>query len=311
MQREDNTFPATPDVTLDLSTFRDTTPAAEVQLGRTIAGDDKRIETRDLDGDGVPDYVIAHRRKVWVFHGTKAGPQFTQPSDVLRVADDVSMILVLRVDEDEFPDLVLMRVQAPTVATILRGLVADWDVEIASLGYANVGGKKFEPSPKWKGGLALRLPAILGILRHPEELVRRLEGTARKFRRLDFGDFDGDGRRDVAVADEKGERVEFFTDAASTEDEAEQSVADVFFGEDKRAWELDEILRWVGDFASRQIARHTGGRPPYAAWPVRAAGEFERTATLAGDFAGDGKVDLVVAYRRGAVEGVFDFVRVQ
>src|SRR5262249_52865781 len=53
LQRADGSFPAEPDVTLDLSTFRDTTPEATVELGRTLAGgDDQRLETRDLDGDG-------------------------------------------------------------------------------------------------------------------------------------------------------------------------------------------------------------------------------------------------------------------
>jgi hypothetical protein len=312
LQREDGTFPAAPDVTLDLSTFRDTTPAAEVQLGRTVAGgDEQRMETRDLDGDGIPDYVIAHRRKVWVFHGTKNGPQFTQPSDVLRVADDVTVLLTVRIDGDKYPDLLLLRVQMPTIATLLRGLVADWDIEIAALGYANLGGKKFDSSPKWKGDLSLRMPSIIGILRRPEELVRQLEGTAKKFRRVVVGDFDGDGKRDVAVADEKDERIEFFTDAAKAGDDGEQEFADVFFGSEKRTWELAEILRWAGDLAARQTARHTGGRPAYAAWALRSESDFTRTGAYAGDFDGSGRATLVIAYDKGGVEGVFDFVRVE
>jgi len=311
LQREGGTFPAAPDVTLDLSTFRDTTPAAEMQLGRTVAGgDDQRMESRDLDGDGVLDYVIAHRRKVWVFHGTKDGPQFTQPSDVLRVAEDVTVLLVMRIDEDKFPDLLLLRVQMPTVATLLRGLVADWDIEISALGYANLGGKKFDTSAKWKGDLSLRMPSIIGMVRHPEDLVREFEGTAKRFRRVLPGDFDGDGRRDVAVGDEKDERVEFFTDASAPGDDEERSFADVFFSSDKRTWELAEILRWAGDLAARQTARHTGGRPAYASWPLRPEAEFSRTGTYAGDFDGSGRALLIVAYDRGGVEGVFDVVRV-
>jgi hypothetical protein len=314
LQREDGSFPASPDITLDLSIFRDTTPEAEVQLGRTLAGgDDQRLETRDLDGDGIPDYVIAHRRKVWVFHGTKAGPQFTEPSDVLRVADDVTAMLLVRLDDDTLPDLLLLRVQVPTFGTLLRGLVAQWDIDIAALGYQNLGGKKFDTTPKWKGDVSVRLPAILGLIKHPEELVRQFEDVAKKFRRTVPGDFDGDGRPDVALVAEKGERLDLYTSRAAggKDDNPESEIGDVFFGEASKVWELDAIIRWMGDLAERQASRHTGGGPPYASWALRPETEFERTGIEAGDLYGDGRSEIVIAYDRGGVEGVFDVVRVE
>lgn len=314
LQREDGSFPVNPDITLDLSIFRDTTPEAEVQLGRTLAGgDDQRLETRDLDGDGIPDYVIAHRRKVWVFHGTKAGPQFTEPSDILRVADDVTAMLLVKLDGDAYPDLLLLRVQVPTIATLLRGLVAQWDLDVAALGYANLGGKKFDTTAKWKGDLSVRLPAILGIMKNPEALVRRLEDVAKKFRRTVPGDFDGDGKPDVALVEEKGERLDLFTSrtGGAKDDDPERVIGDVLFGEENRVWELDAILRWMSDLAAHQASRHTGGGPPYASWALRSAAEYERTGIEAGDLYGDGRSEIVIAYDRAGVEGVFDVVRVE
>jgi hypothetical protein len=285
-----------------------------MQLGRTLAGgDDQRLETRDLDGDAIPDYVIAHRRKVWVFRGTKAGPQFTEPSDVLRVADDVTALILTKLDEDDYPDLLILRVQMPTIATLLRGLIAQWDIDVAAIGYANLGGKKFDTTAKWKGELAVRLPAILGIIKNPEKLVKRLEEIARRFRLPVPGDFDGDGRPDIALVGETGERVELYTSrvGGAKADDDERAIGDVFFGENDKVWELEEILRWIGDFAERVAARHTGGGPPYASWALRPAGEFERTGVEAGDLDGDGRAELVVCYDRDGVEGVFDVVRVE
>ena len=315
LQREDGSFPASPDVTLDLNIFRDTTPEASVQLGKTLAGgDDQRIETRDLDGDGIPDYVIAHRRKVWVFHGTSAGPQFTEPSDILRVGDDVTLLMLLNLDGDKYPDLLLSRVQVPTIATILRGLVSEWDLDISSLGYASVDGKKFDTTPKWKGSIAVRLPALIGIIKNPEKLIRKFEDVAKKFRSTIAGDFDGDGRMDVALVADDGTRVDVYVsklDPAKAPPNAEKAVGDVLFGDEKQVWDLDSILHWLADVAERQAERRTGGGSPVTAWKFRDGAEWRRTGVECGDLDGDGRAEIVVAYDRGGVEGVFDVVRVR
>lgn len=314
LQRADGAFPADADVSLDLETFRDTTPEATVKLGKTLAGgDEQRMETRDLDGDGIPDYVIAHRRKVWVFHGTGNGPQFTDPSDVLRVADDVTMLLLLALDDDPHPDLLLLRVQMPTVGTLLRGLVAAWEVEIGALGYAaQRGGRRFETTPRWRGSLAVRLPSILGILKDPDALLRRFEDVSRKFRQNAVGDFDGDARADVALLSEKGDVVEVYAGVRRETDDAggDRAIGEVFFGEEGRVWELDAVLAWLGDVAQRITARRTGGAPPVARFALRES-PFERTGFATGDTDGDGRDEVIVVYDRGGEEAVVDVVGVR
>jgi hypothetical protein len=298
LAREDGSLPADPDVKLDLDIYRDTTPEAEVRLGRTLAGsDEQRLETRDLDGDGIPDYVIAHRRKVWVFRAGRDGPQFTEPLQVLRVADDVTAMLLLRLDADERPDLLLLRVQVPTVATLLRGLVAEWDIEVAALGYAGVPEKGFEPAPKWKGNLAFRLPAILGVLRNPDALIRRFEDVSKRFRAGLEGDFDGDGSGDLALADPTKGRIEtWYARRAAGQADAEQELASVFFGEDTQVWDLDRLLGWLGSLADQRAARLTGGRDADATIPLRPMHEADFLDVLAGNVDGEAGEEIVVGY---------------
>ncbi|MCE9637762.1 MAG: VCBS repeat-containing protein [Planctomycetes bacterium] len=318
LARPDGTIAPEPDVRKDLSEFQDTTPAAEVRLGRTLAGgDDQRFDSTDLDGDGIPDYVISHRRKVWVFRGSSAGPQFTEAWQVLRVADDVSAMLVARLDGDPKPDLLLLRAQVPTVTTLLRGLVASWDVEIASVGYENVtsaGDAKgpFATAPKWKGDLALRLPAILGILKDPEALVKRFETLEKKLKRgFVWGDFDGDGRADAAVATQAERHLDVWFGverggAAAVADDAD--IGSVFFGTET-TWDIERVLQWLGDYADRRFAKVTGSRDPSLRAALRPAAEAElQDAGVLSDGAGKAAA-IVVAYTDEAGQGVFDVWR--
>jgi hypothetical protein len=299
--REDGVIPALPDVSVDLGIFRDTTPRAELVPGRTLAGSDTAVYvSRDLDSDGIPDYVIAHRRKVWVFHGTKAGPQFTEPKTILKAADDVTALLVIDLDDDTKPDLLLIKVQVPSIATILRGLVAEWSVDVDAIGYRNAGQRAFETTPRWRNTLSFQVPSILSILKDPVKIVQRFEGAGKKFRQPCEGDFDGDGVADLALVSEDGLRLEVWRGEANLEKAAlepsEAVLRRILFEDKDSTWDLDRLLEWISSFGDRKIAILTGGREPSARFALREKGAWHLDALAAADVDGDGHAEIVLRY---------------
>jgi hypothetical protein len=292
-----------PDVSVDLALFRDTTPEAEIKPGRTLAGGEKQhYEVRDLDADGIPDYVIAHRRKVWVFHGTKNGPQFTEPSTILKADDDVTGLVLADLDADKLPDLVLFKVQVPSIASILRGLVQEWEVEIDAAGYKNLAGKTFDTKPAWKNALYLRLPSILSIVRDPQALLHRFEEVGRKFRRPTEADFDGDGRKDLALVSEDGAMLEMWMGrerSPQTERESNEALLRKFvFDDPEHVWDLDRVIAFMGGYAQRRTQLLTGDRPSDARVELRAPSEFDLSGVYASDVDGDGRAEIVLRYLR-------------
>jgi hypothetical protein len=290
-----------PDVSVDLSMFHDTTPEAEIKPGHTLAGGEKpHYEVRDLDADGIPDYVIAHRRKVWVFHGTKKGPQFTEPSTILKADDDITGLLLADLDGDKFPDLVLFKVQVPSLAAILRGLLQEWEVEIDAAGYKNLAGKTFDTKPAWKNALYLRLPSILSMVRDPESLIHRFEEVGRKFRLPTEADFDGDGKKDLALVTEDGATIEVWMGrerSLQTERESNEALLRKFvFDDPEHVWDLDRVLAFMGGYAQRRTQLLTGDRPSDARFPVRDSSLFDLSGVYAADVDGDGRAEIVLRY---------------
>ena len=260
--------------------------------------------------------MIAHRRKVWVFHGTEAGPQFTEPSTVLKVADDVTALLLPRLDDDPYPDLFLLKVQVPTVATLIFGLVGEWDVEISAVGYPSRQGRSFATTPAWRGDLIVRLPALLGVIKNPDALLSRFDEVGRKFRTGARGDFDGDGTADQLLVSENRARVDFWkgqsdVDAGFDEDDLEAALRQLFFEEENRLWDVDRILEFIAGFAEERATRMTGGRPPDGGFALRPFAGATLRRVDAGDLDGDGRDEAVVTYRlRDSLPTtVFDVVR--
>ncbi len=302
LQAADASFPEAPSVSVDLKIFRDTIEKAELRPGHTLAvGDQATYEMRDLDGDGIPDFVIVHRRKVWVFHGTSAGPQFTNPSMIFKTADDITALQLMRLDADLLPDLLLVKVQVPTIAALVRGIFGEWDIEISAAGYLSKDGRTFETKPSKRAELAVRLPAILRLIRNPESFLKRFEEIGARFRRSEWGDFDGNGARDVLLASSDGKQLELWlANAGESEDErsidGEELLAQLLFEDQQRVWDIDRIAGWLGGLAERRTAVLTGGKPSNAQFPIRPAETAELVEMESADLDNDGRAELVLTY---------------
>ncbi|MCZ6598675.1 MAG: VCBS repeat-containing protein [Planctomycetota bacterium] len=302
LQDEEGGFPLEPDAVLDLDLFRDTTPAASLRPGRTLVrGDDASVESRDLDGDGAVDFVIAHRRKVWVFHGTSEGPQFTEPTMVFKTAQDITGLALLHLDEDEYPDLLIYKIQVPSIAAMLLGMFKSWDVDITALGYRSREGGKFGILPRDEGVVVLRMPPLLDILKRPEDLLDRLDAASRKFRASIRGDFNGDGVEDVALIGEEAERIDLWlTDpeqalAGSAEDD-DALIRAMLFEQSDPIWGLDRVLAWLAAFGERRTAELTGDREPDATITLGEGTGLPLVGAIAADVDGDGRDEVVTVF---------------
>jgi hypothetical protein len=313
LQQADGTLPAEPDVQVDLTIFRDTTPAAKIRPGRILAGgDSQRYQTRDLDDDGIPDYVIAHRRKVWVFHGNRQRPQFTEPTTILKVSDDVTALMLLHLNEDKYPDMLILKVHVPTIGTLIVGAMRSFEVEIDALGYASKEGRTFERTPTWKSRITVRVPALFKILKNPGALLARFEEVGRKFRHPHEADLDGDGAGDTIMVAEDRTRLDVWWGDRTPEvkwPDYDKVIRRVLFEEDDTRWDIDRILQFLSGLAEQRARRLTGGRAPDASFELRDPEAYDYRALVVGDFEGNQRAEIVVHYERRARPGtIFDVI---
>jgi hypothetical protein len=265
-------IPHQPTVSLDLSLYHDTTPKAEgMKLGEIVTlSDDPQLIESDLNNDNIADYVIWHRRKLWFFHGSPQGPQFMNPSSIIKTAEDITHFMPCALDEDDCPDLLMVRIHMPTVAKMLRGLFSDWDIKFESIGYQSNQGQSFALSSSWKGEAFLRLPAILSLVTNPEAM-KEFEIDPKYGSSLS-GDFNGDGVSDVAMSNTKTNRFELWfgeegdpemTQSKKDDDkETAAKIRKLLFSQSDNVWDLHRIIKAVNALMDKQILTVTGGKDP-------------------------------------------------
>jgi hypothetical protein len=288
-------------LTVDIEQFEDSTPKAAVAPGSTLVlGDRQMLQRGDVDGDGIPDFVVAHRRKVWTFLASKEGPQFTK-ARTQAVADDVSAMLLVDLDDDKKADLLAFQVQVPGIGAMLLGLVQSIDIDIKAIGYRSEDGA-FTGAPAWRRTVTLRIPPILQLLGKQDELIAKVQAIAEKQRLGVRGAFTGPGRSDLALLRTDGQALDLHAMDGQTPSLASAAgrrlMRRVLFEDPNPVFDLDRVLTLVGGFLDEVSGGLVGDKPPVASTPLRDAKEWRLGDLLVGAFDGDGLADVIAVYER-------------
>ena len=295
LQGTDGRFAETP-IEVDLALFRDTTPAAEIALGDTLVIDSiADMQQGDLDDDGIPDYVIAHRRKVWSFLSSRDGPQFTK-SRTRRVARDISGLLLVDVDGDRRDDLLVFVVALPSAAELLLGLVSSIEIEIEALGYPTDTDGAFARRAGWQRTLTLRMPSLRELLGQADDLIQRFLATLEKLRFAARGDFDGDGSLDLALTTENGDAIEIWLGVATQDGRPAfgEWLRGLLFENSDTVFDIDRLLHLVGQVIDLRNASLTDRREADARFELAERPGRAILDLLATDLDGDGRDELLL-----------------
>ncbi|MCC6784873.1 MAG: VCBS repeat-containing protein [Planctomycetes bacterium] len=301
-------------IEVDLALFRDTTPEAEVATGSTlVVGDDQQMQDGDLDGDGIPDYVIAHRRKVWSFLAGKDGPQFKK-ADVRIVAEDVTGLLLLRLDEDARVDLCIFKLEVPSAVALVLGIVSSIDIPIRVLGYRTDEKGSFARKAQWSRELTLRIPSILKLLGQANDLVERFTKVLSKLRWSTLGDADADGTADLALVTEDEAAIELWRSppaAGDADGATDQRWKSLFFDDPDTVFDVERLLKLAAQIFDARTGTLTGSRAADARRELPAGTGTRIVGILAADLDGDRRQETLVVRESETAPGElrFDVVR--
>lgn len=297
-----------PAIEVDLEQFEDSTEKAAVAPGSTIVlGDKQMLERGDVDGDGIPDFVIAHRRKIWTFVSSRKGPQFDK-ARTQAVADDVSAMLVVDLDEDARSDLLTFQVQLPSIGSLLLGLVQSIDIDVRAIGYRSEK-DGFAALPVWRRTVTLRIPSLLSLLSRQEELVQRFLDILDKARPLVRGAFTGAGQDDLAMVAANGASIELFAMASAPRELASASgrrmMRTLLFEDPDPVFDLDRIFGVLSGILDQRRSRLRGDAAVVGTAALRDPIAWRVQRLLAANLDGQDGDEVLVIY-----EGALDPLRV-
>ncbi|HEX5053099.1 MAG TPA: VCBS repeat-containing protein [Planctomycetota bacterium] len=291
-----------PPIEVDLTQFQDSTPGAVVAPGSTLVlGDRQMLQRGDIDGDGIPDFVIAHRRKLWTFLSSTAGPQFVK-ARTQAVADDVSAFLLVDLDEDQKSDLLAFQVQLPGIGSILLGLVQSIDIDIKAVGYRSVQGA-FENKPTWRRTVTLRIPPLLSLLSRQEELVQRFMDILGKARQGVRGAFVSATPTDLALVSEDGKTLELYAQSTAPSlgsKEGRKLLRELLFENPDTIFDLDRMFGLVSGLLDQRAAALTGESKVAAAVALRDPAVWHLDKLLAANVDGAAGDEVIAIYEADA-----------
>lgn len=298
IQRQDGTF-AEP-IIVDLTQFVDSTPKAIMELGTTAVFNDKQLMRRgDLNADGIADHVIAHRRKIWTFLGDGGGPQFKK-SRTQAVADDITELMLIDLDEDKRDDLLTFRVQLPGIGAILLGLVQSVDIDVRAVAYPSVE-DGFARTPKWRRTVTIRVPPLLSLLSRQEELIDRFTNLINKARVSARGEFQSTGQSDLAIVQQDLSSIDLFSAVEKAPElntqEGGRMLGSLLFEDENTIFDIDRVFGLASGFLDRLSDQSVGDRTPTTSLKLRDTESWLLTDLLVGELNGEEGQELLAIYR--------------
>jgi hypothetical protein len=311
LQRTDGTFEKP--IEVDLKQFVDSTPKAAMDLGTTaVLSDDQMMQRGDVNGDGIPDHVIAHRRKIWTFLSDTSGPQFKK-ARTQAVADDVTQLLLIDLDRDNCDDLLTFRVQLPGLATIVLALVRSIDIDVRAVGYKSEK-NGFAGAPKWRRTVTVRIPPLLSLLGQQEELIDRFTNLINKARISARGEFVTADRPDLALVTEDNSAIELFPNVPAAPEldsnEGAQMLGELLFTDENTVFDIDRIFGLASGFLDRMNDQSVGERKPTASIKLRDVEQWHLAKLNVGEFNDKPGEELLLTYRaaNNPVQRAYDVI---
>jgi hypothetical protein len=124
-------FPLLPTRTLNTNEFAKDLSGFELDMGNLSAGAAYLVQDKwaDFDADGDIDVMILADHKVRIYLGNENGINLTDERQRLKVRGNVVYLFPARIDADEFPDLVIVRVEDVGLGKILRAALMSWKID--------------------------------------------------------------------------------------------------------------------------------------------------------------------------------------
>ncbi|MDP7063085.1 MAG: hypothetical protein QF489_09180 [Planctomycetota bacterium] len=284
-------FPAAPTRTLDLARFRADTSDLKFDLGNLTSSVKYLVQDKwaDLDGDGDLDVMILADGMVRVFLGSEDGVDISKGKPPLKVRGNVFYIYAARIDKDDVPDLVLVRVEDLGVGTLFKAALFSWEINFDFLVFRGRGDGRFETRVFRERKATLQGDSLLSIYKEERDQFSELR---RKIVRM--ADFNGDGERtDLVTLDSDGTLqvwLDLISDESVLHSAIEKFLQQTLSGNGNLEVDISTLTQWTLGRTSAMTSVAEGVKPDIK---MKLQDWSEPHAMTVRDLDGDGREEIL------------------
>lgn len=290
-----NGFPSEPTRTIDLTRFRPELEQFSLDFGNLASSLRFLVQDKwgDLNQDGAIDLMVLADGRIRIFLADEQGIDLERQGQILKLRGNVAYVYPARIDEDDIPDLVMVRVEDLGIGKLLKAALFSLEIDFDFLVFRGRGNGRFQTRPFRERTAHLKGGSLLSIYKDKKEELSTLR---QKIVRT--CDFDGDGlRSDLVTLDEDGRlRVwhNLVTDDSVLHGAIEKFLQDALSGEGEFDVDVETLTQWTLGRTSAMTSM-TKGREPVVEMMLDSDWTTPHAMTIR-DLDGDGH-DEVLALR--------------